>query len=386
MPQFFATTPRGLENVLSQELTQLGLKNKPGIAGVYFQSNWAGCYKANLELVSASRVLYPVLDFPAYEPDQIYHNVLKHDWTKYIDPQQTIAMDSSCRDSKIKDLRIIALKAKDAVADQFREKYGVRPDVNPDNPDLQISLRLAKNMCTVSLDTSGGSLHMRGYRDRGAPAPLKENLAAALVKLTGWDQKSPLIDPMCGSGTFCIEAALMALGRAPGTFKKKFGFQKWKTFQKEVFEAEVDSVTSRELDDVPFRIYGYDADGRAIAASKAHSDNAETSTITLFKKQEFHDLQPAPTPGVVIVNPPYGERLGAGLDLHKLYAELGQVLSARFRTNASSPDRASRWRAYALVSEPELARAFVDGVGLKPAARHRVYNGAIECQFIGFDL
>src|ERR1700683_235739 len=166
MPQFFATTPRGLEKVLRKELQDLGIeKPKEGIAGVSFTTNWAGCYRANLELFSASRVLYPVLDFPAYNPDQVYDNVLKHDWTKYIDPSQTMAVDSSVRDSIIRDLRIVALKTKDAVVDQFRNKFGVRPNVDTEDPDLQISVRLVKNQATVSLDTSGGSLHMRGYRD-----------------------------------------------------------------------------------------------------------------------------------------------------------------------------------------------------------------------------
>src|SRR3954465_1917198 len=168
MPTFFATTPRGLERVLLNELKDMGIeKATEGVAGVSFFTNWAGVYKANLELVSASRVLYPVLDFPAYEPDQIYHHVLKHDWTKYIEPHQTMAVDSSVRDSIIRDLRIVALKTKDAVVDQFRNKFGIRPDVDTENPDLQISVRLVRNACTVSLDTSGGSLHQRGYRDRG---------------------------------------------------------------------------------------------------------------------------------------------------------------------------------------------------------------------------
>lgn len=377
MPKFFATTPRGLEKVLEKELHALDItKTKIGTAGVEFESNWAGCYRANLELVSASRVLYPVLDFPAYEPDQIYHNVLKHDWTKYIDVKQTIAMDSSVRDSIIRDLRIVALKAKDAVADQFREKFGERPNVDTENPDLQISLRLVKNMCTVSLDTSGGSLHMRGYRDRGAPAPLKENLAAALIKMTGWDEKSPLMDPMCGSGTFCIEAALMALKRPPGIFRKRFGFQKWKTFQKDVFGKITQEIFDRELPDIPFRIYGSDVDPRAVAASKAHSENAETEIATIFRRQDVSEFRPAPTPGVVIVNPPYGERLGEAEALIPLYESLGTVMKEHFKG----------WRLFVLTSEPTLAKVLTQTLGGKPVETYRVYNGAIECSFLGYNL
>ncbi len=371
MPAFFATTPRGLEKVLQSELRALGIeKTTVGIAGVSFFSNWADCYKANLELVSASRVLYPVLDFPAYEPDQIYHSVLKHDWTKYIDPKQTIAVDSSVRDSIIKDLRICALKTKDAVVDQFREKFGIRPDVNTENPDMQISVRLVKNKCTVSLDTSGGSLHLRGYRDRGAPAPLKENLAAALIKMTGWDQNSPLIDPMCGSGTFCIEAALMALKIPPGSFRKKFGFQRWKTFQPEPYKIIVEDINQRQLSDVPFRIYGYDVEGRAVAASKAHSENAGTQIATLFRKQDILELVPAPSPGIIITNPPYGERMGDSTQLVALYSKLGTVLKSKFRG----------WQAYVLASDSEL----INAIGITPEKSWRVFNGAIECQFVKF--
>ncbi|MBK9293634.1 MAG: RNA methyltransferase [Oligoflexia bacterium] len=371
MPHFFATTPRGLENVLNQELHDLGIKKtKIGVAGVGFESNWEGCYKANLCLVSASRVLYPVLDFPAYEPEQIYHNVLKHDWTKYIKPNQTIAMDSSVRDSKIKDLRIVALKAKDAVVDQFREKFNKRPDVDADNPQLPISLRLAKNICTVSLDTSGGSLHARGYRDRGAPAPLKENLAAALIKMTGWDEKSPLLDPMCGSGTFCIEAAMMALKKRPGIYRKRFAFQNWLTYQKEKFEELVKTALSEELDDVPFRIYGFDNDPRAIAASKANSENAETIIATLFKRQDLSQLEPPAESGVMVVNPPYGERMGDIKALLPLYEELGQVIHGPLKN----------WKCFVLSSEPE----FIKALGGRPKVRHRVFNGAIQCEFVGF--
>ena len=217
---------------------------------------------------------------------------------------------------------------------------------------------------------------MRGYRDRGAPAPLKENLAAALIKMTGWDEKSPLIDPMCGSGTFCIEAALMALKRPPGIFRKRFGFQKWKTFQKDAFAEVSQQIFDRELSDVPFRIYGYDIDPRAVAASKAHSENAETEIATLFRKQDVLDLQPAPTPGVVIVNPPYGERMGDVERLVPLYEDLGRVMRDRFKG----------WRLFVLTSEPSLARSLTQMIGVKPHQTHRVYNGAIECSFIGYNL
>lgn len=210
MPQFFASTAHGLVDPLEIELKNLGLKVTDKTAGgVFFESNWEGAYKANLYSRTASRILKPVLEFTAYQPEELYTQILRHDFTKYIEPGQTLAVDCSIIESKMRDQRFVAMTIKDAVVDQFREKFDKRPDVDNLNADLRIHVKAYKNNFQVSVDTSGSSLFMRGYRKEAGEAPLKENLAAGLILLAEWDQKSPLVDLMCGSGTFLIE-----IGRA----------------------------------------------------------------------------------------------------------------------------------------------------------------------------
>ncbi|MCC6276740.1 MAG: RNA methyltransferase [Oligoflexia bacterium] len=371
MPRFFATCPRGIESSLREELIELGAKGVvSGTAGVSFEGSWKTCYMANLQVRSASRVLYPVLDFPAYEPDHIYHNVLKHDWTKYINVNQTIAVDSNVRDSKIQDLRIVSLKAKDAVVDQFREKFGSRPNVDTEKTDLQISVRLARNACTVSLDTSGGSLHERGYRKFTGQAPIKENLAAGLLRLAQWDPKTEaLLDPTCGSGTFCLEGGLRALNIGPGTLKERFGFQKWKTYQSDAFDECLSTCHEQELIQLPRPIFGFDKDQRVIAAAEKNSKLSALHNLVKFKHQALKDLEGPPVdgPGLIIANPPYGERLSEIEELKDLYSFLGRLYRTKFKG----------WRMAVLTSE----RSLMDCLDLKPAKSYRVFNGSIPCFF-----
>lgn len=367
MPKFFATCPRGVEKSLCEELVELGVKRpKEEIAGVSFQGNWKLNYLVNTRTRIASRILYPVLDFPAYEPDHIYFNVLKHDWTKYISPDQTIAMDSKVRDSKIQDLRILSLKAKDAVVDQFREKFDARPNVRTDNPDLQISLRLVKNICTVAVDTSGGSLHERGYRVQFTQAPLKENLAAALIQMTGWKGDTPFVDPMCGSGTLCIEAATKAMGLNPRP-RRRYAFERWLTFQKEAFE-EVRNFES--LTSSPPKILGFDLSKNSVSASWSNVKKAEVDSFVHFQKQDIQELTPPGPVGTLLVNPPYGERLGTVEELRETYQHLGEIIKTRF----------SGWKSFVLCSEPQL----IEAMGIRPKKSQHLFNGSIPCRLYSF--
>ncbi|HRO67195.1 MAG TPA: THUMP domain-containing protein, partial [Pseudobdellovibrionaceae bacterium] len=207
MPQFFASAPKGLSDALEIELKELGLNVlEKSQSGVMFESNWEGCYKANLHSRIASRIMKPILDFTAYQPEELYAAIQKHDFTKYIKPNQTLTIDASVRDGRMHDQRFVAMKVKDAIVDQFREKFDVRPDVDNTRPDLRVQVRAVKNQFSVSIDTSGSSLFQRGYRRDVVDAPLKENLAAGLLKLTEWDRQSSLVDFFVGSGTFLIEA------------------------------------------------------------------------------------------------------------------------------------------------------------------------------------
>lgn len=377
MAQFFATTAKGLVEPLTQELTQLGYQGLEATAsGVMFESNWKGCYKANLESRIASRILKPLLDFPAYQPEEIYDNVRKHDFTKYISPQQTLAIDASVKECMLRDQRYVALKAKDAIVDQFREKFGERPSIDTDRPDLRIWIRGYKNRFHMSLDTTGAPLNQRGYRKETGDAPLKENLAAALLHLAEWDCVMPIVDPMCGSGTFLIEAALMAKRVAPGSLRHRFAFQSLHNF----LEADWDQVLSESADveqadddQVTPRLFGFDVDRKAIQMARENARRAGVDHMIEFRYSPITTLEPPTTEkGLVVTNPPYAIRLGDEENLRDVYRDLGFTLRSRFKG----------WAAWILSGNKDL---IVD-MKLKASRKHFVFNGPLECRFLRYDI
>lgn len=373
MPEFFASTARGLVDPLETELKNLGLKvTDKYIGGVFFESNWEGCYKANLHSRLASRILKPILDFTAYQPDELYTQIRRHDFTKYIKPTQTISIDASVKESKMRDQRFLAMKVKDAIVDQFREKYGVRPDVDNENPSLRIHVRAIKNQFNVAVDTSGDSLFMRGYRRDVGEAPLKENLAGGLIKLSEWDGQSPLVDFMCGSGTFLIEAAMMAMNIAPGINRKKFGFQNWLSYEKETWENVVQEAMDAEKEELPFKFYGYDIDRRVLTSAKENAKRAGVDQVIEFKKEAVATVEPPVEKGLVIVNPPYGARIGDEDNLRDVYRDLGFTLKHRFKG----------WDAWILSGNKEL----IADLKLKSTRKHFVFNGNIECRFLKYSM
>ncbi|MGE3757407.1 MAG: class I SAM-dependent RNA methyltransferase, partial [Pseudobdellovibrionaceae bacterium] len=292
MPQFFASTSIGLADVLEKELVDLGLKPKLKMkGGVIFESNWEGCYKANLHSRYASRILKPVLEFPAYNLDELYHNIRRHDFTKYIRPDQTMTVEAKIEESAIRDQRMVAMKVKDAVVDQFRDAYGVRPDVDNYSASLRVHVKAYKNQYYVSVDTSGESLFKRGYRTAAGEAPMKENLGAGLLGLAEWDRKSPIVDPMCGSGTILIEAALMALNVAPGLLRTKFAFQDFKGFEKEVWEKVVNEAADVAQEELDFKFYGFDHDREVLMKAKANAKKAGVDHVIEFKKEIITTLK-----------------------------------------------------------------------------------------------
>lgn len=374
MPKFFAMTSRGLQDVLEQELKDLGFtKTLKGQGGVFFDTNWAGCYRANLRLRTATRVILPILDFPAYNPEELYNNIRKHDFTKYIDESGTVAVESAVRDSEIfRDSRFVSLKIKDAVVDQFREKYGERPNVDSKQPDLPLLVRSIRNQFSISLDTSGGSLFKRGYRVAIVEAPLKEHVAAGLLKMTDWKMDKPILDPMCGSGTFLIEAALMALKISPGTLRKHFAFKKWKGFQSEEFEKEVDEAISEELSELPFKFYGFDVSHDAVKAARQNVQAAGLEDFIEIQRSPIETLNPPVTEGLMITNPPYGERLLERNEAMEVFKNLAFLLKSKFKG----------WDAYVLSGSPELSAA----MRLKAERRFPVFNGPIECRLLKYNI
>ncbi len=373
MPEFFASTPKGLVEALEKELQELDLKVLERTAGgVFFESSWEGAYKANLHSRIASRILKPVLEFVAYQPDELYHNILKHDFTKYIKPNQTICIDATIKESMMRDQRFVAMKIKDAVVDQFRDKFGVRPDVDNENPDLRIHVRAMKNQFMVAIDLSGDSLFMRGYRKEVGEAPLKENLAAGLLALTEWDRKSPLVDFMAGSGTLLIEGAMMALNIAPGVHRKRFGFQRWLNYDKEAWEKLVQEAMDQEKEDADFRFYGYDIDRRMIVVAKDNARSAGVDHVIEFKREPVATVAPPAEKGLAVVNPPYGTRIGDEDNLRDVYRDLGFTLKHRFKG----------WDCWILSGNKDL----IGDLKLKSTRKHFVFNGNIECRWLKYSM
>ena len=373
MATFFASCPIGLTDLVEKELKDLGLKTfEKTQAGVVFDSNWAGCYKANLHSRYASRILKPLLDFPACNEEDIYNNVRKHDFTKYINPEQTIAIDATVTSCNVRDQRFLAMKVKDAIVDQFRDKFGVRPDVDNKNPDLRIHIRGFKNQFNMALDTSGHSLFMRGYRTKTGEAPLKENLGAGIVGLSEWDRKSPLLDVFCGSGTLLIEAAMMALNMAPGIHRDSFGFMKLKDFDKNLWADIIDEAEAQEKDTLDFKLYGYDHDKRVLQMAKDNAKNAGVLQFIEFKVQPIAIADAPVEKGMIVSNPPYGARIGDEDNLKDVYRDLGYTLKNRFQG----------WDAWILSGNKELLQE----MKLKSTRRHYLYNGNIECRFLKYEM
>lgn len=373
MPEFFASTATGLSEVLEQEIKQLGFdKTEKVNNGVYFESNWEGCYKVNLHTRLASRVIKPIQDFVAYREEELYGNIRKHDFTKYIEPSQTFRIDAKIEDSAMKDQRMVAMKVKDAIADQFREKFGVRPDVSNQNPGLQVVVKAYRNQFHVAIDTSGDSLFMRGYRKEAGEAPVKENLAAGLLKLSGWDGQSPIVDPLCGSGTILIEAAMMALNIAPGTLRSRFGFMNLKGFDKQIWENLVQEALDAEKTELPYQFYGSDIDRKMVKVAKENARRAGVDHVIDFHSESVATLEPKIEKGLLVTNPPYGARIGDLDNVRDVYRDLSYTLKHRFQG----------WDAWILSGNKEL----IADLRLKSTRKHFVYNGPIECRFLKYSM
>lgn len=373
MAVFFASAPKGMVEPLFEELTEMGFKNLVRTAsGVEFESNWKGCYKVNLESRIASRVLKPLIEFTAYQPEELYNQIRSHDFTKYIEANGSLVVDAVVKDSMMHDQRFVALKIKDAIVDQFRDEFGERPNVDKENADLRIWVRATKNKFIVALDTSGDALFMRGYRKESGEAPIKENLAAGLLRLIRWDGVIPLVDPMCGAGTFLIEAALIATKTAPGTFRNRFAFQNLKNFDEAAWDEVLDEAMSKENPAPEIKFYGFDLDRKVIAIAKANAKRAGVDHLIEFKPGPVATLQrPAPK-GMLVVNPPYAIRLGDEELLKDVYRDFSHTLKQEFQG----------WTAWILSGNRELMGAFK----MKATRRFQVFNGNLDCRWMQYDI
>lgn len=368
----FATTAKGIEEVLADELRALRIEVAAvETGGVRFKGDLNACYRANLWLRTANRILIPLAEFACDNADRLYEGVRSIDWPQYLTPEMTLAVDCSLRDSFTTHSGWAALKTKDAIVDSIRDASGRRPNVDTVDPDLRVNLHLAKNRCTVSLDSSGTPLDRRGYRIDRTEAPLRETLAAALVKLSDWDATGPLIDPMCGSGTIVVEGALAASRRAPG-LSRRFGFERWPGHQQALWTKLVKEANALVKERLEVPILGYDINSKALDAARKNAARAGVEPIITFANGDIRNFQPPPEKGVLIFNPPYGQRLGEIEQLKPFYKDIGDVMKKR----------CAGYTAFILTGNPELAKS----VGLKPARRIVLFNGPIECRLLKYEL
>ncbi len=374
LSSFFAVCPKGVEEALAAELAALGVSavNKK-TGGVSFTGDRRDLYRANLWLRTATRVLVPVATFEAHTPEELYAGAREIPWEDWLPPDGTLAVDANTHHSMIRDPRYAALKAKDAACDRFRERTGQRPSVNVDAPDLRINIHIANDRCTASLDSSGRSLNRRGYRAETARAPLRETLAAALVALSGWDGKIPFVDPMCGTGTIAIEAALLATRTAPGLLAPSFGFLRWCDFDRKTWLELLAEAQEARREKIPGIIVANDISPGAIGTARRNARAAKVEELIRWSTGDARSLAPpAPPPGVIVANPPYGERIGDVRELERLYKELGDIWQERWKG----------WTAFLFTGDPQLAKK----IWLKPARRLPLWNGPIECRFLTYRL
>lgn len=363
--ELIAKTFMGLEQVLAQELTQLGANNiQIGRRMVSFTGDKELMYRANFQLHTAIRILKPIAKFRAKSADDVYDEIQKIDWKLYIEEGKTFSVDSVVYSEEFRNSRFVTYKVKDAIVDQFREKTGKRPNISVSNPDIRLNIHVAEYDCTLSLDSSGESLHRRGYRQESVEAPLNEVLAAGMILMTGWKGETDFIDPMCGSGTLPIEAALIARNMAPGVFRQGYAFEKWPDFDADLFDHIYnDDSQEREFE---HHIYGYDIDMKAVNTARLNVRAAGLTKDITIEQADFKDFKKPENASIMVTNPPYGERISTP-NLLQTYKMIGERLKHQFMNND----------AWILSYREEC----FEQIGLKPSIKIPVYNGSLECEF-----
>ncbi|SKB15860.1 putative enzyme [Planktothrix sp. PCC 11201] len=373
MTQYFATVAKGLEFVAAQELERLGAHDvRPDFAGVHFTGSRQLLYRVNLWGRTLFRVLVPIAEFPCANGEQLYQEIQNINWNDYLSPLNTFAVNCTGKNEILNHTHFTALQVKNAIIDQQRLEFGERSDIDINNPDLWINLHIHENQGILSLDSSGTSLHRRGYRPAVGIAPLKETLAAALLDMAEWHPDVPFLDPLCGSGTLPIEASLKALNIAPGLFRETFGFMKWKDFDPKLWESLKQDALDAKLTTLTVPIVGSDEDEDVIYQASENAQRCGVAEQIRLQQMELSEVEAPANHGVIICNPPYGERLGNAEELGALYKQLGDTFKQRFKG----------WTAYILTGNKALGKQ----VGLRTSRRIAVYNGALPCTLLKYDL
>ncbi|MEG9326930.1 THUMP domain-containing protein [Salinimicrobium catena] len=366
-----AKTLFGFEPLLAKELRNLGaMEVKEGVRSVSFVGDKGFMYKANLSLRTAIKVLKPIDSFKVFSEEDLYKKVKRMPWEKYLDATDTLAIDATVHSDKFTHSKYIALKSKDAIVDRFREKYEQRPGIDLDFPTLRINMHIEKDTCTVSLDSSGQSLHKRGYKSATNIAPINEVLAAGMLLHSGWDGQCDFLDPMCGSGTILIEAAMIACNIPPNLNRKEFGFEKWKDWDEALFEKIEESVL-KKMRDFHFTIKGYDKAPSAVHKAKDNVENANLSEFITVEQQDFFKSEKQTERHLhMVFNPPYGERLN--IDMPEFYKAIGDTLKQSYPGT----------HAWFITSNLEA----IKHVGLRPSRKIKLFNGSLESKLLKYEI
>ena len=366
-----AKTLFGFEELLQKELTQLGAQNvKVGTRVVTFYGDKGFMYKANLALRTALKVLKPINEFKAFNDKSLYDGIQRIDWSKYLSEHQTFVIETTLHSDHFNHSQFVALKSKDAIVDQFRDKTGTRPDIDKDFPDVKIHVHVDRDLVTVSLDTSGESLHRRGYKTATNIAPINEVLAAGMLLLSGWDGTSHFIDPMCGSGTILAEAAMIACNIPANINRKEFAFEKWSDWDSELFDTILESLLKKTRD-FHYTITGYDKAPSAVMKAKDNIKNANLDEFVKIREANFFETEKQTEgPLHMVFNPPYGERLN--IEMERFYREIGDTLKNNY----------SNTNAWFITANLEALKF----VGLRPSRKIKLFNGKLEARFVKYEM
>ena len=372
LEQFFAPCPRGLEAALCEELLEIGASGvTPLDGGASFEGSWETAYKANLESRIASRILWKILDAGYKNEDEIYQATASLPWESWFSPDHTIKVALTATKSPLRSLDFATLRVKDGLCDRFRQKEGRRPSVNTVNPDMRIHAHLSSHEFSLYIDTSGEALFKRGLRHFSVEAPLKENLAAGILRLSGWKPGIPLLDPMCGSGTFLLEAAQMSLDISPGS-RRHFAFEKLANFDGKTWGALCRESLERQKPAEPLPIYGSDISGKALETARKNLVEAGLENAVELKQANFLELPVPAEQGIIVTNPPYGVRIGEQEELAALYPLIGDTLKKKF----------AGWDAWFFTADMRLPKLIRLGV----SRRIPLYNGALECRLFEYKM
>lgn len=367
-----AKTLFGMEELLAQELRQLGASSiEIGTRNVSFEGDKGFMYKANLCCRTAIKILKPITAFNIFNEEDLYKQVYKIKWEDYMDVDGSLAVNATVFSDYFTHSQYIALKTKDAIVDRFRDKEGRRPDVDLDHPTLRVNVHIDRNICTISLDSSGESLHKRGYKVANTIAPINEVLAAGLVMLSGWNGQCDFLDPMCGSGTILTEAAMIACRIPPNLNRDEFGFETWPDFDVDLYEL-IESSVLKKIRDFHFKIYGYDTDAEALSKAKENIKSANLSEFISIKEQDFFESKKeGERPMYLVFNPPYDERISVS-DIEEFYGKIGTTLKHNYPGS----------QAWMITSNMEALK----NVGLRPSRKIKVFNGKLESRFVRYEM